>query len=1267
MRNEEIPARASAPLLARIPGLDPGRLLPARPYVVLGVIATLVVSRWFRRGTFIATGDMGPWIRRGWEPEASWSWNHSVTGAGSAAYNIARAAEFATIHVAKAVGSDEYGAQWAFYSAIYGLVAVGVGFVAGAFVRSEVAIVTAGTFAVLNGFFLTRLPNPLNIISVGCIALITGIALRVGQGRPVPPVLGALCLLPTSFLAFNPPMIVVAYVWALAGTPLLVALTLGRRPLWRLLRWFVVVAPWAVAVNLWWLVPFAQSYLGGGGAASNATFQDPMNWSWAQINNTVPNVLTLTANWAWFLPQYLPFAEALDQPSWVWVRYLLPALVMVAPAVALRPHRRPALALAGLSMGVVFLAKGLIAPFTAVNYWMYLHVPMFWLFREPMSKLGQLLVVFFGVLLAFVVESAAARVPTRSGPRLPSTARVAQLATAGAVCGVLMFPFPLLTGAVMPDIRPAQPSAHVRVPAYWWQMADLVDSDPRPGKVLVLPLDDYYQMPTTWGFFGVDSIASLLLRHPVVQRHPDGYFGDVPGFAANVQAVETALVSGDLRPVRPLLDALGVSMVILRHDLIHGLPGRNIADDRTEEAALARVPGLTRTHAGPLDLWRVGDGTSPTVRMYDELLDAPSTPAGVAAAIGSSDTHRAMAARPPVPPTSTTPTVDHSPSVAGDVITWPVPAVDRGPARTTVQVDKAGRFSVSQRARAAAVLSPSWDARSSSVLLSDPTAVRVDGRVVSTRPDLRVHVAGARDPVAVRAGTRTVSLDGWGARDNGPATLPVAAATPVTVFAPSRTPARPSPFSEVYDCNNYEPRPARELGLTRTVRGTGTRAVVRLSAFDHAACTRVSVPDARPGRTYRIRLQYRAVQGKRPQVCLWQTGTDGCELAARPVIGRNWTSYERFVTIDSVADGLQVVLHADVGQRLLGRTVSEYRGLRIEAVDPVHRESVWPAAVPPRHVALSAGPHTITVTGGPAGSVLAPFEPLQDCFRYDDQTPQQAGLFAKMTSRPGEPPAFSVGAREHMACVGATAPGYGASALYELSYAARSVTLRDPKVCLYGRGPDRCATLPVGGPWKEWTRYGALVSPDPSAVETRVYLYGLRDLLGQESSRVDYRAVLLRPVASSSTVVLVRDTPRLPATGVTWDQVDPAHVRVSVPAVRSRTRAGAGAVVALAETTAPGWTLPGGGEHVAVQGWMNAWRLTGPVSGQMAYAPADTARLALSTAAPVAGATVLSLLTFGWRRRRRERRRERRRVRRLGRRQDRRARRELLRRDRDAS
>ena len=63
------------------------------------------------------------------------------------------------------------------------------------------------------------------------------------------------------------------------------------------------------------------------------------------------------------------------------------------------------------------------------------------------------------------------------------------------------------------------------------------------------------------------------------------------------------------------------------------------------------------------------------------------------------------------------------------------------------------------------------------------------------------------------------------------------------------------------------------------------------------------------------------VQGKRPQICLWQVGTDGCVLAPRPMINAGWHPYERIITVDKDTDKLILVLHADVGERLLGKTV----------------------------------------------------------------------------------------------------------------------------------------------------------------------------------------------------------------------------------------------------------------------------------------------------------------------------------------------------------
>ena len=74
-----------------------------------------------------------------------------------------------------------------------------------------------------------------------------------------------------------------------------------------------------------------------------------------------------------------------------------------------------------------------------------------------------------------------------------------------------------------------QPSAHMRVPDYWREMAATINADPEsPAKSSCSPLDDYYQMPTKWGFFGVDSI-NLLINAGVVSPNQTATSGDVPG------------------------------------------------------------------------------------------------------------------------------------------------------------------------------------------------------------------------------------------------------------------------------------------------------------------------------------------------------------------------------------------------------------------------------------------------------------------------------------------------------------------------------------------------------------------------------------------------------------------------------------------------------------------------------------------------------------------------------------------------------------------
>ena len=256
---------------------------------------------------------------------------------------------------------------------------------------------------------------------------------------------------------------------------------------------------------------------------------------------------------------------------------------------------------------------------------------------------------------------------------------------------------------------------------------------------------------------------------------------------------------------------------------------------------------------------------------------------------------------------------------------------------------------------------------------------------------------------------------------------------------------------------------------------------------------------------------------------------------------------------------------------------------------------------------------------------MSAFEPLQDCFRHTDQTMSEAGLGADITGDPANPEII-LSARDHMACLGATIPDMGGSSLYELSLEATSVSLRDPKFCLYLRGPDACTKIPAGGPWKGWTRYETLVSPDPQAVETRMYLYGRRDMATQQVAKVGYRDVKVRPVASPVSVVLVREPDGAPealgqhrSASVAYDHLNPANFTV--------TGSGTG-VLALAETYAPGWRRVGANaEHASVQGWMNAWPLDGAIDTTLTYAPAHGARLALYLL-PFAAA--LGAASIGW-------------------------------------
>jgi arabinofuranan 3-O-arabinosyltransferase len=555
-------------------------------YLIPIVAAVAISQSWFRSGTFIAGGDLTPFISDGLESEYGSHWNHLASGAGSPNYQISLATQVLIVKFVRSLGGSEYTAQRLFYALLLASVALGTAYFVRAFTAKPMPVAAAGLVGVVNPFVMTQAMNPLALLALAIMGLLGGMVLRVGHGERVSALGFAFVTLGCSYLALNPPLLLVAAAWVAA-----VAVAASRsRPgaSKRMVAFLVRALPWSLLLNLWWLVPMLLMLLGSRAGPGFTAQTDVQAWSWTHVRNSIPNVLGLNTSWAWEHAAYFPYAEDLDRPAWEWMRFVLPATALAAPLVTLGKERRVAAWLVGFVLALVFLGKGLHPPLSGVNAWLYDHVPGSWLLREPMSKIGPAIVLCLAVLFALTMGA----LMDRSQELTKYPQRLVLLAVAAGTAAVLVYPYPIWNGSAIPGDRPSLPPAHVSVPDGWLAAARFVNDSSVRGKVLMLPVDDYYQMPTTWGYYGTDFVAQLLVRRPVIQLLPDAYYSEEGTFADLVRGVEDSLARGDTDDIPRLLQALGVSHVLLRRDLDLEFPGRSFQDPARLEVALATVRGL---------------------------------------------------------------------------------------------------------------------------------------------------------------------------------------------------------------------------------------------------------------------------------------------------------------------------------------------------------------------------------------------------------------------------------------------------------------------------------------------------------------------------------------------------------------------------------------------------------------------------------------------------------------------------------------------------
>lgn len=1104
-------------------------------YGVAPLITAAASLTWYRPGEFIAGGDNAPFLRQSLATEIWSVWNHQWTGAGSASYSIAQLLDVAVVRGLGLVGLPPTVAQSVFYTLCFMLAAFGVSFFAGVWVRRPALLAFAGLAGVFNCYVLTSFPNLLPVLSIAVAGMLCGMVLRTARGASGYLVPFALASVLLSYVAQNPPLLVVVVavvVLCAAAAPLLV----GRETLRKATRFTLIAGVLSAVVNLWWVVPYGVALVGRAGLSVTAE-TDVLSWTMVYQRATLANTATMTGNWGWN-PDYYPFFAALEEGPWSVLKWFFPLLAL---AGALLARRRSALLLGGVALTCAVFATGLRPPFGPVNLWLFEHVPGLWLLRDPGTKIGVLLVLCYATLSCYALEWLA-RIRIRARLVFPALAALVALAT-------VVYPWPLLTGDVVPDNRTDLPGMHVRVPDDWLRLASAVDRAPGPGKVLVLPLLSYYQASTSWGYHGADSVPQLFSR-AVLQQMPGGYFRARGAAEPMMDRIARLLDSGQTRGVERMLRSLGVSHVVLRRDLVSN---RHVKAPEGERigSTLEGMPGLRRT--GEFDIADVYSFTTPTapVRVYTSVAGTPSADtdeiAGVISSLAADTALTSSGAARAV-------VVNEAATIKADepVIVRRVPGV-----------------LVQQRMD----ISSGQEGAELRVVEAQPLVV--DGRPVSEAPPQVIPLDSTDvGMVDVDGQAQTVRR-----RTTG---LTVRPGGELTVYerGGKRLLQR---FSKVNDCNKYDSTSPR---LSAKIDGRA----VRLTASAHTACVNAQVLAPAGTELVGLRLRHRTVAGAPARLCLWQEAARSC--AALPPIagaGPTWRRYAATARLDPADGPFQLFLYADghAGRK----SVVDYRDIALSPLVPRGSAALVPAE--PREVVLPAGSHRFGTAGGKDTPSLGPASPVSNCANAGGLGLPQNGIAARTTAEGG----YELTAGSEVGCL--SLPYTGApTGMYRLELRYRSITGHPPRMCLWQEGPDRCADLPHLVAKPGWQEFTATVTPAVGTQALRLFLYA------DGPSRVAFDDLVLRPLLASPAVLLpVPPTPP-PAPEVQVLESGLDHHRIRV------TGASGDFALSLAESYATGWriaALPPGWQarHVTLDGYANGWLVSGRGSAELVleYAP----------------------------------------------------------------
>lgn len=535
-------------------------------YELLIVIAISIIPLlWYTPGYFFAKGDSFPYVFSSTNLyNDSYMW--SANSLGNPSPNPAFVLYGFLLSFLNLITNSIGLTQVFFYSLCFFISTISIFYFIDTFYPNKKLIkIIASVFYIFNFFILQILWNIGMLVTYAflpmLIAIFARILIREQRVIKLSICFGLLFTVAASISSMNPAHIVLILL-ALMFVFIYYVLIERRIAKKQILQNLTILLSITLLLNIWWIIPIFNYYL----LSASTAFQSEINvlsWSFTHGRASFLNLFLLNANWAW-LPEYYPFYNFFSET--ILVFFLSIPLLLASASLFFRSKKQKFnLYIFLVILLLIFLAKGLHEPLGFLNLFLYNNIPFMSMFREPVSKFTLVMIPLLALLVGFSTSKLAHKIDHLYVPKKKKF--LSQLFPFGVILLLIISSFPMLTNPIEAKTEQIPFSSYIQLPDYYYDVADWLNEKDGVFNTLVTPLDAYYQVAYTWGYYGSDSFLERLISTPLISPCYDYFYRLNPNSSELINQVSNAIKLNDTQQFETLMDLLNVRYVLQRNDI----------------------------------------------------------------------------------------------------------------------------------------------------------------------------------------------------------------------------------------------------------------------------------------------------------------------------------------------------------------------------------------------------------------------------------------------------------------------------------------------------------------------------------------------------------------------------------------------------------------------------------------------------------------------------------------------------------------------------